>query len=128
MKTLEVEQISALQEQHIKLVATARAGATLASFVRGAIRGCDASNDPDGRIKNMLAKLLDLAGFDVEQEGVDQEVPAASEKKRRRCPECNQRCWERDGAIEVHKAVGPNGTFVVCAGSGSTKRSRSANR
>lgn len=63
MKTLEIEQITALQERHDLLVATARAGATLASFCRGAIRGCDERTDPTGSTKKMLTAFLEMAGF-----------------------------------------------------------------
>ncbi len=65
MKTLEIEQITALQEQHERLVATARSGATLASFCRGAIRGCDERTDPGGRVKAMLTNFLEMAGFEL---------------------------------------------------------------
>lgn len=68
MKTLSLEQIAALESQHAALVATARAGAALASFCRGAIRGCDERTDPDGRIKAMLSHFLDMAGFEVGDE------------------------------------------------------------
>ncbi len=65
MKTLEIEQITALQEQHAALIQTARAGAKLASFCRGAIRGLDAVTDPDGRTTKMLVCFLEMAGFEV---------------------------------------------------------------
>lgn len=63
-KTLSVEQISALSEQHDVLVATASAGAMLAGMCRGALKGCDESTDPTGRIRNMLGTFLDISGFD----------------------------------------------------------------
>ena len=69
MKTLEIEQITALQERHAALIQTARAGAMLAGFVRGAIRGCDATTDPNGRTKKMLVCFLEMAGFEVEPDG-----------------------------------------------------------
>ena len=65
MKTLELEQITALQDQHEALVRTALAGSTLANLVRGAIRGCDRSNDPAGHVEAMLRQLLELAGFEA---------------------------------------------------------------
>lgn len=64
MKTMELEQITALQDQHETLIATARAGATLASLCRGAIRSCNATTDPDGRVKTILTNFLDMAGFE----------------------------------------------------------------
>lgn len=64
VKTLELEQITALQERHELLIATARAGTTLASLCRGAIRGCNATTDPTGRIKAMLTHFLEMAGFE----------------------------------------------------------------
>jgi hypothetical protein len=74
MKTLNIEQISALQTRHEMLVATARAGARLASFCRGAIRGCDPHTDPGDKIKTMLTGFLDMAGF------ASAELPAADEE------------------------------------------------
>lgn len=56
--TLSVEQISTLETQHAALVRTARAGATLAGMVRGAVRGCDE------RTSKMLTIFLELAGFE----------------------------------------------------------------
>lgn len=58
------EQISALETQHAALIRTARAGAELASFVRGAIRGCDERNDPDGKVSKMLIAFLAMAEFE----------------------------------------------------------------
>lgn len=65
MRTLTLEQISELVNQHEVLIDTARAGATLASMVRGAIRACDQRTDPTGRTKEMLAALLVAAGFEI---------------------------------------------------------------
>lgn len=65
MKTLDVEQINRLQTQQEALVQTARAGAQLASLVRGAIRGCTPTTDPDGRLEKMLVGFLEFAGFEL---------------------------------------------------------------
>lgn len=64
-KTLAVENISAIERKIGALAATARAGAHLASLCRGAIRGCDARNDPDGKVAAMLTNFLKIAGFEL---------------------------------------------------------------
>jgi len=63
--TLDVEDIASLQSSSDALFATARAGTMLASLCRGAIRGCDSTTDPGDRVKAMLAKLLEMAGFET---------------------------------------------------------------
>jgi len=86
MKTLELEQITKLLEEHAALAHTARSGATLASLVRGAIRGCDAKTDPEGRLREMLGIFLEMSGFESPRAEENRKLPASqTEENRCRC-------------------------------------------